>query len=217
MEVGDIVFLYCSNPLRQIKYMMQVVKTNIARAEAVNDLYLFGYKYQLKPVDLSARFELIAEVPDYYPALSYNKHHEFGIKSQFQSGIRVPDSVLPNILDSFDVVYDDISLTFTEGSAYEKSVKQYERNQAAKVACLAHYGHSCQICGLDFEKRYGEVGKDFIHVHHVDFISSFKGIEHEIEPVKGLIPVCPNCHAMLHHKVDGKYLTPEELKRKLNF
>ena len=50
------------------------------------------------------------------------------------------------------------------------------------------------------------------HSPPVDFISSFNGDEHEIDAIKDLIPVCPNCHAMLHRKIKGKYLIPEELK-----
>lgn len=101
-----------------------------------------------------------------------------------------------HILDNFDVVFDDLSQTYTEGKSHSTSITTYERNQFAKDECLNHYGYNCQICGTNFEDKYGEVGKNFIHVHHVEFISSFGGIEHEIEPINGLIPVCPNCHAM---------------------
>ena len=36
------------------------------------------------------------------------------------------------------------------------------------------------------------------------------GQEYEIDPVRDLRPVCPNCHSMLHRK--EKVLTIEELK-----
>ena len=39
-----------------------------------------------------------------------------------------------------------------------------------------------------------------------------QGQTHEINPETDLIPVCPNCHAMLHRKIDGIYLTPKQLK-----
>ncbi len=62
----------------------------------------------------------------------------------------------------------------------------------------------------------GEVGRDFIHVHHISFISSMKGREHKVNPKTDLIPVCPNCHAILHRKINGKYLSPSELKNIIN-
>ncbi|MDE5629320.1 MAG: hypothetical protein K2I69_07145 [Muribaculaceae bacterium] len=215
LAVGDIVFIYCSNPLRQIKYMMRVCKINIPRMETVNDTYLFGYEYNLKPTDFYARFELIAEVPDHNVKLSLDSLRQLGVISNIQGGIRVPDNILQYLTDCFDVVFDDFTQSFYEGSTYKHSISSYERNQQARKACLSHYkqyAYTCQICRANLEKLYGDVGKGFIHVHHINFISSFDGVEHEINPCDELIPVCPNCHAMLHRKVNGKYLTPDELK-----
>lgn len=49
------------------------------------------------------------------------------------------------------------------------------------------------------KKVYGEIGRGFIHVHHKVPLSSI-GKEYELDPIKDLVPVCPNCHAMLHRK-----------------
>ena len=70
----------------------------------------------------------------------------------------------------------------------------------------------CSVCGTDFHKMYGELGKGFIHVHHIVPISMI-GKEYKLDPIKDLVPVCPNCHAMLHRGEDGKVLTIEELKK----
>lgn len=67
-----------------------------------------------------------------------------------------------------------------------------------------------QPIAIDFEAAYGEVGKGFIHVHHVVPISSI-GKEYELDVEKDLVPVCPNCHYMLHRK-DPPY-TVEEMKK----
>lgn len=65
---------------------------------------------------------------------------------------------------------------------------------------------------MDFSKVYGELGNGFIHVHHIVSISARKGEHYKIEPENGLVPVCPNCHAMLHK---GK-LSIEELRKILS-
>ena len=62
---------------------------------------------------------------------------------------------------------------------------------------------------FDFEKVYGEVGKEFIHVHHLKEIASI-GENYQINPLTDLRPVCPNCHAMLHRK--NPAYTIEELQ-----
>lgn len=67
------------------------------------------------------------------------------------------------------------------------------------------------MCDFDFEKVYGELGKDFIHVHHVNPISN-REKEYKIDNIEyELIPVCPNCHAMLHRRKE--VISIEELKQ----
>jgi 5-methylcytosine-specific restriction protein A len=68
------------------------------------------------------------------------------------------------------------------------------------------------VCDLNFFDRYGEIGEGFIHVHHKVEISTI-GIKYSIDPIKDLIPVCPNCHAMLHKEKPA--LSINELKKKL--
>jgi len=84
-----------------------------------------------------------------------------------------------------------------EGIKRTVTVNSYERNQKARRNCISHWKAYCRVCGLDFEKVYGEIGKGFIHVHHVVKISDI-GEKYEIDPIHDLIPVCPNCHSMLH-------------------
>lgn len=55
-----------------------------------------------------------------------------------------------------------------------------------------------------------EVFIDATHVHHIVPVSQI-GLDYVIDPLKDLIPVCPNCHSMLHRK--DPPLIPEELKR----
>lgn len=212
-NVGDIVFIYAATPIRQIMFMAKVTAVNIPYEQTINKNHLSkNYDYKLKPTDFYFRMEIIQTADLNNTELSYSRLCDNGLTSTLQSPTRVSGNLLDHILENFDVVFDEHCQTYLEGAAVRRSITSYERNQFAKEECLNNYGYTCQICETNFEEKYGEVGKNFIHVHHVDFISSFGGIEHEIEPINGLIPVCPNCHAMLHRKVNGKYLTPEELK-----
>ena len=86
---------------------------------------------------------------------------------------------------------------FHEGAEARVTVNAYERSSTARAACIAHYGHSCQVCDLNFERLYGEIGRGFIHVHHLVRLADIRS-EYEVNPIRDLIPVCPNCHAMLH-------------------
>lgn len=88
---------------------------------------------------------------------------------------------------------------YFEGLAQQVMVNRYERSAEARAACIAHYGCVCEVCQVDFSKRYGALGAGFIHVHHIVPISSV-GSEYQVDPIADLVPVCPNCHAMLHRR-----------------
>lgn len=62
---------------------------------------------------------------------------------------------------------------------------------------------------------YGELGKDFIYGHHIVPLNTI-GKEYKVDYETDLIPVCPNCHAMLHRKLDGEFYSVEELKEIVN-
>ncbi|NOT64384.1 MAG: hypothetical protein HOP19_29550, partial [Acidobacteria bacterium] len=96
---------------------------------------------------------------------------------------------------------DEIVTTqgFIEPALKQITVNAYERNLKARKACIGHYGYLCSVCEFDFEAQYGEVGKEFIHVHHLTLRSATKE-EYEIDPINDLRPVCPNCHSMIHKK-----------------
>lgn len=95
-----------------------------------------------------------------------------------------------------------------EGEAETIVLNKYERNIKAREACIAYYGATCAVCGMSFEKTYGPEFAGMIEVHHIVPISSI-GKEYVVDPIKDLVPVCPNCHFALHSKKDGVYMVDE--------
>lgn len=106
---------------------------------------------------------------------------------------------------------------FPEGKEIERKHKLRERNQAviksAKEAFKQKNGKLyCQICGFDFQTKYGDIGSDFIEGHHTVPISDLKG---EVKTkVKDVALVCSNCHRMLHRR--RPWLKMEELQKLIN-
>ena len=100
-----------------------------------------------------------------------------------------------------------------EGAELFKLVKQYERSRINRAACIELHGVACKICGFDFGTRFGDLGEGFIHIHHIVPLSEMGG-SYTIDPGEDLIPVCPNCHAMLHRRRQA--LSPEELIQLVN-
>lgn len=86
-----------------------------------------------------------------------------------------------------------------EGRRYSVSSTAIERDRSARQKCLEHFGYSCQVCSVNFEEEYGEIGKYYIHVHHRIDLAKRETV-HVVDPEKDLVPLCPNCHAMVHIK-----------------
>lgn len=85
-----------------------------------------------------------------------------------------------------------------EGKATEKKVKAYERSLEARARCIEEHGTTCAICTFNFSLAYGEEFQGFIHVHHKVPLSDI-GERYQVNPKTDLIPLCPNCHAAIHH------------------
>lgn len=88
--------------------------------------------------------------------------------------------------------------------------KRYERNAKNRRLAIETHGFSCHACEFNFEKVYGERGKDFIEIHHINPLSKLEK-EELINPVTDLVPLCANCHRMIHRK-KGEVLSVIELK-----
>ena len=100
-----------------------------------------------------------------------------------------------------------------EGSKIKVEVNRYERSPINRSACISHFGPICQACGFDFGKIYGEIGQDFIEVHHLIPISQMGG-SYNLNPITDLITVCSNCHSMIHRK--NPPFTIKEIRDRIN-
>ena len=220
-SVGDIVFIYKTKPERCIRYKMEVVKTKMIFNEAFEQESFWTDKdmFYSGITSFYARFKLLEEYTD--DILSLHHLHEHGLNGQPQSVRECKEEGLLDFLlhphqmvndDVYDVDYPEDDEKLYEGALVKVMANKYERNQKARRECVAKKGYQCLVCGRDFEATYGEIGKNFIHVHHLTPISSI-GQEYELNVDTDLAPVCPNCHYMLHRK-DPPY-TIEELKEKL--
>lgn len=140
----------------------------------------------------------------------------------FSGGRNTVKKILDNL--GFKIIYRSISdetvslpeevpQDLPEGAKQTITVNKYERSAIARRKCIEHYGYKCFICNFDMGEFYGEEYTGFIHVHHIKPLSEINS-EYIVDPVKDLIPLCPNCHAIIHHHKPT--LDIQELKNKIN-
>ncbi len=115
------------------------------------------------------------------------------------------------LLPEAEVVSD--AAGFWEGSATRVPVTRFERDRRARDECIRLYGSNCVVCGMSFGDRYGSAMDGFIHVHHLVPLSETRG-GYSIDPARHLVPVCPNCHAVLH-SIGGTVRSVEEVREML--
>lgn len=182
-----------------------------------NDFVMFEVNNTLKSLEIICRFS-VKSFPKEYQVdkniilnLFSSSDNETIIKKQYNSNN-------PNdIFDFFDIFLNDelskiesqiikafISTSNTEEleEGERKSIfsTKYERNRKARELCLSYYGRTCQKCGLNFEERYGVEFQNIIEVHHIVPLNEI-GESYVVNPIRDLIPVCPNCHAMIHCEI----------------
>ena len=83
-----------------------------------------------------------------------------------------------------------------EGVAKSELLTRHERSHLNRSLCIAYYGYNCKACYINLKDKYGEIARDFIHVHHLNPIAE-SGIT-KPDPIKDFVPLCPNCHAIAH-------------------
>lgn len=103
---------------------------------------------------------------------------------------------------------------FPEGRVFERRHMARERSQTlvrtAKEMRLRERGVlTCEVCGFDFAKVYGETGQGFIEAHHTIPVADLD--ENASTHLDDIALVCANCHRMLHRR--RPWLTMADLRQ----
>ncbi|PAE23869.1 HNH endonuclease [Bacillus sp. 7894-2] len=99
-----------------------------------------------------------------------------------------------------------------EGDKKVKIHVSYERSLKNRAKAIEIHGTTCKACNFNFDKFYGkDLAKHFIEVHHVIPLSDIKEGT-IIDPSKDLVPLCSNCHSMIHRRRD-RVMEVEDLQQ----
>ena len=190
----------------------------------LNEIEEFRRKIKIHPILKGID---INEEPRYTEVL---KWYRLWLKSQYNNVEPIPlpgeygVDCIPTPSNLAEPPYKNIQLTtiFLEGEEGKTQPIIYrQRNMELRKACIEyfrslHNGHIiCECCGFEFAAHY-EIDDDYIEVHHRFPFGQTEG-EHLVDATKDLVPLCANCHRMIHHGMggNGNCMSLEELKSKL--
>lgn len=145
-----------------------------------------------------------------------SQDHEDPPQLRLEKSLEQEDTYFVDFINPIDIELDiEVEVgqdyeTLAEGAVKYYYGKKYERKLENRKRAIEIHGLVCAICGFDFEKIYGTRGKGFIEIHHTKPLSTL-GQEKNIDPLTDLIPVCSNCHRMIHRRTD-EVLSIEEMK-----
>lgn len=111
-----------------------------------------------------------------------------GGTEEFDLGKPVVDPIRPDLSD----------LTLEEKRRYRYH-RTIERNSKLAEKAKQIHGYTCQVCGFNFEQRYGLLGRDYIEAHHRIPVSKLPLDQNiRLSPKDDFAVVCANCHRMIH-------------------
>lgn len=76
--------------------------------------------------------------------------------------------------------------------------KRIERNATLVKKVKKLRGVVCEVCGVNFKKRYGLIGEGYIEAHHLRPLASLNGAKVAMNPETDFAVLCANCHRMVH-------------------
>lgn len=209
--VGDIVYIYES-----ITTKAMILKTRIIERD-VTDYDIADNEFNVGNVDFESNppwftLELISELPT---GLDWELLVDLGVKGSFQTMRRLDVGVVVGIEEFIEGVVEEERTNLLESEVFEGGKKvvyttKYERNPRNRARAIEIHGAKCDACGFDFERQYGVRGKSFIEIHHTKPLYMTEG-ETLVDPEQDLVPLCANCHRMIHRRRDA-ILTVSELR-----
>lgn len=112
----------------------------------------------------------------------------------------------PQLLNDKEVRLQSIQ----EGTPRMVYTTKYERSRILREQAVAIHGTICSACGFNFKSVYGDYGAGYIQIHHINPVSELEE-SCTVDPALDLVPLCANCHAVVHRRKD-RTLSIDELK-----
>lgn len=99
-----------------------------------------------------------------------------------------------------------------EGAKVFRAVTLYERSPLNRRLAIEIHGVTCIVCNFNFASKYGLIGDGVVEIHHKTPVHLMNR-EKVVDPRTELVPLCSNCHTMVHST--DPPIPIDELKRSI--
>lgn len=174
---------YFSQKVRNLKSHGTLLKKNFAE----------NYQDGFKITSLGAKY-----VETHKDAIEYLLNDEFNY-----GDVITAIEEISNRGKSRPIPYEEI---VSEGKMVIKNIQLKERSSKLRNIAIDHFTKNnmiyCECCGFNFPNYYGnKYGRDCIEIHHIKPIFQYEDddqVQFVEKALKNLLPVCPNCHRVIH-------------------
>jgi putative restriction endonuclease len=177
---------------------------------------LFAYIEDYAEFEIAVSFKVDGQYLETIPASKASNYWRSAVRAiseaDYQAILSSMGGARPRLVTYPAIAQDEFGQleSLAEGKPGYRYTTTYERNPKLRAMAIKEHGTQCKACGFDFGKTYGPAAAGFIHVHHIKPLFE-QGKEHQVNPLTDLIPLCANCHAVVHME-PGKTRTVEEVK-----
>ena len=211
-------FLNQTGPRSASRMRVRAVASVADRRGIANQTVLDKFIRQLQPdIEVAADFDklledwLVHDSDELKDIILKHKSDRRDVELINNAFYKAPE---PHILLAQEFGYDPNEESFKEGKAQLRLHLTKERNRSLVIRAKEIWNREqngrvrCSICSFSFPETYGKVGEGFIEAHHTQPISSLA--PDTIVSMADLVPVCSNCHSMLHRH--RPWITAEQLR-----
>ena len=122
------------------------------------------------------------------------------------------------------IVFDENQVIIEGQKVILKETVVQKRSSELRKAAIKVFSNkdgtiNCAVCGAELSEKYGTYGKGFIEIHHKKPVCQYG--DEDVEKVltaaiSNLVPLCPNCHRMIHKATELSFEDFEKMYKARN-
>jgi hypothetical protein len=210
-ESGELIL-----PLREGEYVVSEIGLEIVdqttTSVVLEPIYLRPLHGDVIDIEvrlrtLRERMDDVVEVREFFHELEQARNSTVISELATRLHERLPAVDVEEFVPAQAVVEDEIIEDYVgqEGKETIRLHRRKERDRKlvkiAKRLFRRRYGALfCECCSMDFERTYGQLGRDYIEAHHRVPLSQLIG--HTETTPDDLAMLCADCHRMVHRTHD---------------